>query len=529
MNSQNFTKDSKTQQAPQTELSRTEKPELARELMDVQPQIMPDSLQCQANHSSTENPLLDFVSKALREENIESAPDEEAISTQITGPFIGEVAKFYQNYWENFASDKDSILGVNLSQILAKFQQYQAKMMNDTKLERELNLFVEPLTIYHDDTTGENQLLELSYEIKREFLASQSLKDPRVLLLTGQAGAGKSFFCQHLQSQILSNWYQNPEPGDDENWFPIYVELSSLKNPKSEAIAETLARELSLTEEEISVLRTSDPSNLKLPRLLFIFDGYDEIEDIHAFHSPDSREELMKHGLFELSKIHDDKSWKNAKFIITCREENLQEVHSKGLLFGPVSDDSGSFLERRIEPFSDEQISHYLKKYCIFEQFSLRPALVNCLTSDSSEKSNSWGQVQLIEQLIDRYALRENARVPFMLWVICKLLPKITSEDFERMGAEDSTQAKALSSRFLLDLFVSETIKTHLKRTFEATNSSKNQEESKSDLEEVDSNKVGLNIEAINRQAQNFALRSGGYLVNEIKAQGEVIDDSSLL
>ena len=67
MNSQNSTKDNKTQQIPQTELSRAEKPELARELMDVQPQIMPDSSKCQASHSSTENPRLGCVSSVRGE------------------------------------------------------------------------------------------------------------------------------------------------------------------------------------------------------------------------------------------------------------------------------------------------------------------------------------------------------------------------------------------------------------------------------------------------------------------------------
>ena len=175
---------------------------------------------------------------------------------------------------------------------------------------------MEPLTSYHDSTTGEDKLLELSYEITKQLLTSQSSKDPRVLLLTGQAGSGKSVFCQHLQREILSTWHHNPESDDDENWFPIYVELSSLKNPKSEAISEILARELSLTEEEISFLRTTAQTNLKLPRLLFIFDGYDEIEDIHAFHSLDSKEGLVKHNFFELNKVQEE-SWKNAKFIIT--------------------------------------------------------------------------------------------------------------------------------------------------------------------------------------------------------------------
>ena len=177
------------------------------------------------------------------------------------------------------------------------------------------------MTSYHESRTGENWQMELSYETRRHLLNFESSK---ILLLTG---SGKSFLCQHLQKEMLSTWHQNPDSGH-ENWFPIYVELSSLKNPKSEAISEALSRELSLTEEEISFLRTTDETNLKLLRLLFIFDGYDEIEDIHAFHSLDSKEELVKHNFFELNKIHDE-SWKNAKFIITCTEENLQKVGRK--------------------------------------------------------------------------------------------------------------------------------------------------------------------------------------------------------
>ena len=99
------------------------------------------------------------------------------------------------------------------------------------------------------------------------------------------------------------------------------------------------------------------------------------------------------------------------------------------------------------------------------------------------------------------------------------------SEEFDQKAKVDSTELKALSTRFLLDFFASETIKTNLKRTSETTDNPANQEESKSDLKEVDSNKVGPYIEAINRQAQKFALRSGGYSVNEITAQYEVIDD----
>ena len=61
-------------------------------------------------------------------------------------------------------------------------------------------------------------------------------------LLTGQAGVGKSLFCKHFQRELLSIWgesFQNEE-SLNRNWFtPIYINLSNLKNPKSQAIWES--------------------------------------------------------------------------------------------------------------------------------------------------------------------------------------------------------------------------------------------------------------------------------------------------
>ena len=136
MNSQNFRKDNNPQQTSQAERSKAEKPELAEGLMDIQPQhdylgptqqIMRDISQFQDNHPSTENLRLDSMSKALREENFKSALDEEAVSTQIADPFMGKAAKLHKNHSESLVSDKDYTLGVNISQFLAKFQQYQKK------------------------------------------------------------------------------------------------------------------------------------------------------------------------------------------------------------------------------------------------------------------------------------------------------------------------------------------------------------------------------------------------------------------
>ena len=101
--SQNFKKVNELQQTPKIELSEAGKSELAKALTDIQlqndcfestqPRIMLDSSEFQDNHSSTENLLLDSVSKALREESIKSTSDEEAVSTQSADPFIEQSSK----------------------------------------------------------------------------------------------------------------------------------------------------------------------------------------------------------------------------------------------------------------------------------------------------------------------------------------------------------------------------------------------------------------------------------------------------
>ena len=131
--------------------------------------------------------------------------------------------------------------------------------------------------------------------------------------------------------------------------------------------------------------------------------------------------------------------------------------------------------------------------------------------------------------MIDNYHLREIARVPFMLCIICQVLPKKTSKETRELSGDDSLQSNIRRIQFLRHIFVSETIKANAKKTSETTDSSKDQEESKSALEEVRNQNVDSYVEAIHQQTQNFALRSSGYSINERKIQYEIIDDPSLI
>ena len=416
--------------------------------------------------------------------------------------------------------------------VLAKLQKYKEKILNDTSLQAELNLFVEVEVTSNDNTKGESQPLDLLFEIRRHLLDSEAAKESKILLLTGVAGVGKTMSLKHLQREMLSDWRLTPV-SDNENWFPIYIALSSLTNPNSEAIAETLSRELSLTDEEILLLKNSTQNNLAFPRLLFLFDGYDEIEDIHGLLSLTRKQEFLKHNFFEKNKIKGE-SWKNAKFIITCREQSLNKLRRRELLFGAihVNNESselsivpGSLLQRRIEPFSNEQITCYLRRFdCFIHLENERRQL------PKSPHSVSWDLVQRFEKMIDNHNLRDLARVPFLLWIMCQILPKLAKMSVCQINGMNQTQLETVSKRFLIDCFVNEAIKSNLKIALENSDSLNNQQERvNGQKENEDNQQISLQTEQIMRQAQVLALRLEGYQISERTSRDPKIDDLFLI
>ena len=380
------------------------------------------------------------------------------------------------------------------SSLLVKLKQYQEKILKDTTLEREFKLFVEVRGSLEADQCSqnniENETFELAFDIRKKFLNAETTLNPKVILLTGRAGIGKSLFCKHFQRELLSSWNQNSED-DSGNWFSIYMDFSNLTNPKSDAISETLRKELSLIEEEILLLRIADPNNLQFPSILFIFDGYEEIEEVSVLNSLDSYESFLAKNFYVANKI-EGTFWRNAKFIITCREEFICGIKRKDLLFAPINQElspvPGSFLQRKIDLFSDEQINCYLTKYYFNKVFS------RLLASDSeqtSQSSSSRDQVKDFEKFVDNYELRETARTPFFLWILCQVLPDIAAKDTGQKNELNPTQKKILTKRFLLESFVNQAI------------------QSQGDEKEK------LLVKKVSQQIQAIALELSGYFIDK--------------
>ena len=302
--------------------------------------------------------------------------------------------------------------------LISKIAGYKLQIKNDKLLEKELKLYIPTRA---QKVAQDSEPFELAYQIRNEFLNSEAAA--KILLLRGEAGSGKSFFCRFLQKSILFDW-DSKGPGTEE-WLPIILNLSTLKDPKTAAVEETLSRDLKLTENEINLLK--DPQSNGGYHLIFIFDGYDEVQRCDLFQSED---DYIHSNLYVSNKLAS--TWDHAKIIVTCREENICDIMQKSLLFGPICDEKtrsigpGSFLEYMITSFSDEEITSYIKKYVIFEypvRFGSQGDFP--LLSDSESRPSPWKLVKLYEDIINTHNLKELIRIPALFSVAVNVIPLV--------------------------------------------------------------------------------------------------------
>ena len=254
----------------------------------------------------------------------------------------------------------------DLSELSSKINLFKERVKNKKILNRDLKLYIETQAkdnLLEDIDEYNIESFELDFKIKMCFLADDN--SAKVLLITGGTGVGKSLFCRYFQRSVLMNW--NPEAqqeSSEKEWLPVSIDLSTLKNAKTAAASEALARELHLTESEIKLFQNSN-SNSILPRLLFILDGYDAIQDTRELQG---YQNSIQKNFYSSNGFGRD--WTNAKIIITCREESLVDITQRDLVFAPIDEKRGvaipgSYLEYIIQPFSRLEITAYMRKYVI--------------------------------------------------------------------------------------------------------------------------------------------------------------------
>jgi hypothetical protein len=293
-------------------------------------------------------------------------------------------------------------LEANLSNSIAKKLQLLRQRVLDNKYVREeLSTYIPALGAY---STRDRHSFDLDAEVQK-FLSGEKT----LLLLLGSAGSGKSIFNRYTEYKLWEA-YQLNDP------IPLFISLPSLQDPVHRLPEETLAYH-GFTSREIEVLKQSY-------RFTFILDGYDEMNKLDNLYVTNHLE-----------------NWQ-AKSIIACRTEYYTHILRGRKYFIPAIAERPNaakfFQEVTVMPFSDTQISNYIRKY---------------LEIHSADAH--WQDPAEYEQHIDTIQeLKELVRTPFLLMITMQAMPRIIEKYAHLQGeAQESITRANLYDIFITELF----------------------------------------------------------------------------
>jgi hypothetical protein len=279
--------------------------------------------------------------------------------------------------------------------IFEKLAVLRQKVLSDKYVEGELSTYIPVQGAYR--IQDQNQF-DLETEI-HTFLSGEKT----LLLLLGSAGGGKSTFNRYMERKLWDAY----QPGDS---IPLFIPLPSLRDPVNNLFNEVLEG-YGFTSKEIEFLQ-------KNYRFTLILDGYDEMNK-----------------LVNLYVRNHLQNWK-AKIIIACRTQYLTRVPSYTGYFLPAAGERPNrqlFREMTVVPFSDEQISSYIRKYL-----------------DLHEDAQ-WRDPDEYERYIRIIpGLRELVGTPFLLMMAMRAMPDIV-EKYASLGKEE---CRRMTRAKLYDVFI---------------------------------------------------------------------------
>ncbi len=243
-------------------------------------------------------------------------------------------------------------------------------------------------------TNPEEEPFDLAEKIQSFFVFDDTNpSDPRVMLLMGDTGSGKSMFAQ----QMFQHSCKTRKEGDP---IPLWIPLTELLNPFEGAVEEVLKKQ-EFSESQIAQMKERE-------RFIFIVDGYDELHQ------------------FQNSYVTNKWGQWKAKVLITCRSQALYYQKDPDKYFVPFQGEKRlSWLLQKlyVAPFSKEQISVYVKQY-------------QQLNTEHKISEEDFTKVPGLTKLI---------ATPFLLHLAVEALPDILAN---QVDDQKMTQAK------LYDVFI---------------------------------------------------------------------------
>ncbi|WP_284270755.1 NACHT and WD40 repeat domain-containing protein, partial [Mycoavidus cysteinexigens] len=202
------------------------------------------------------------------------------------------------------------------------------------------------------------------------------LKDKKVILLTGDSGAGKTTFNRRLEKHLWEH-----KKADDA--IPLFISLPSIDKPEHDLIAKALKKR-GLSELQIQ--------KLKKEKFVFILDGYDEIRQTQ--------------NLYVSNFINKSDGWQG-QMVISCRSEYLGQDYCSRFQPNPMLQDKDTlFQEVVVEPFSEKESDQYLEKYV-------------------AHNPTGWTAQAYREAFSQQSNLKDLISNPFLLRVVLDALPYV--------------------------------------------------------------------------------------------------------
>ncbi|UUM22299.1 NACHT domain-containing protein [Mycoavidus sp. SF9855] len=262
-------------------------------------------------------------------------------------------------------------------------EQYFDALGQDEEFEETLQLYVEPRGKANSHEADTFNLLPKI----QTFLNDEKVK---VILLTGDSGAGKTSFNRVLEKQL---WKGKKE----HDAIPLFISLASIDNPVHDLIS-TALKKRGLSKDQIQRLKKEKQ------RFIFILDGYDEIRQTK--------------NLYQSNGINQPGSWQG-QMVISCRSEYLGQGQGYRKWFQPDQYRQGEarlFPEVVIEPFSGEEQNQYLEKYV--------------------ERNRPIWDAQQFKKALEQPHLKELVSNPFLLRVVLDVLPYLENEGKSRTAIQ---------------------------------------------------------------------------------------------
>ncbi len=288
---------------------------------------------------------------------------------------------------QTFQQEHKPLANLGLEQDIERFKQnYQHYLESSGEIQDALAMYV-PLRGSAEQTASES--FDLAAHIE-SFLASE---EKTVLLLLGAAGSGKSTFNRYLAKKKLET-HQRIEKRQGAAPLVFFIELRRREKPNQNVIQAYLEEE-GFTSQQIRLLQTHQ-------RCLFIFDGYDEIQE----------SERNRH-FYDQNKLW---QWQHAKFIVTSRPEYLEKGYSQ--YFHP----KGSFQrlqETWIAPFSVADRATYINKYVERNQANL--------------DQQGWDAARYQAVLSNLSTLQTELNRPVVLRMMLAVLPTLSVSDSAKL------------------------------------------------------------------------------------------------